>query len=63
MRRMLLDKDERGCKYKKVDGICFQAEGGIRGAQESRELGDVYKRLMHEFFSVIKVFAQRMVPV
>ena len=22
----------------------FQAEGGIRDAQESRELGDVYKR-------------------
>ena len=24
--------------------LCFQAEDGIRGAQESRGLGDVYKR-------------------
>ncbi len=24
--------------------VCFQAEDGIRDAQESRELGDVYKR-------------------
>ena len=34
-------------------GVCvffffLQAEDGIRGAQESRGLGDVYKRQRHE---------------
>ncbi len=28
-------------------GFLFQAEDGIRGAQESRELGDVYKRQIY----------------
>ena len=27
--------------------FCFQAEDGIRDAQESRGLGDVYKRQQH----------------
>ena len=31
-----------------IDLFFFQAEDGIRGAQESRELGDVYKR-QHRF--------------
>ena len=31
----------------------FQAEDGIRDAQESRGLGDVYKRQMHIHQSVI----------
>ena len=35
----------------------FQAEDGIRGAQESRGLGDVYKRQgMHFIFNFHKRF-------
>ena len=30
-------------------GFFFQAEDGIRDAQESRGLGDVYKRQVHLF--------------
>ena len=30
-----------------MSGFCFQAEDGIRDAQESRGLGDVYKRQRH----------------
>ena len=30
-----------------VGSFCFQAEDGIRDAQESRGLGDVYKRQVH----------------
>ena len=35
-----------GCivRYAVGDGFFFQAEDGIRDAQESRGLGDVYKR-------------------
>ena len=36
--------------------FCFQAEDGIRDAQESRGLGDVYKRqigVLHRFSSAM----------
>ena len=32
----------------------FQAEDGIRDAQESRGLGDVYKRQVHDHLSLVQ---------
>ena len=34
-------------RYVEMKGFFFQAEDGIRDAQESRGLGDVYKRQLH----------------
>ncbi|CZR87913.1 hypothetical protein CDFC105_30778 [Clostridioides difficile] len=34
-------------------GFCFQAEDGIRDAQESRGLGDVYKRQKYKGETII----------
>ena len=39
-----IDGGRRSEKNVAGDGVCFQAEDGIRDAQESRGLGDVYKR-------------------
>ena len=36
--------NEKSCKNKRCWVFFFQAEDGIRDAQESRGLGDVYKR-------------------
>mgnify|MGYP007068908269 CR=1 FL=1 len=35
----------------------FQAEDGIRDAQESRGLGDVYKRQLHIIISFVALFS------
>ena len=53
-----------GCGWSGEMGLCvcvcvfffFQAEDGIRDAQESRGLGDVYKRQVSLFFASTKLF-------
>ena len=43
-----------------MDVFFFQAEDGIRDAQESRGLGDVYKRqIQHNFNRVADLLAAR----
>ena len=38
----------------------FQAEDGIRDAQESRGLGDVYKRQEHGDVSALSIYANQL---
>ena len=43
--------------------FCFQAEDGIRGAQESRGLGDVYKRQELDERQIRRYYTERARPV
>ena len=43
-KRLVMRRKRDGFGYCSVNCFFFQAEDGIRDAQESRGLGDVYKR-------------------
>ena len=44
---LFIGGEGRVCGWSCLLCFFFQAEGGIRGAQESRGLGDVYKRQVY----------------
>ena len=52
---MKLDINAKACKLVSFFFFFFQAEDGIRSAQESRGIGDVYKRQDETWVNGVRV--------